>query len=356
MAEHTATRQSPRLTTLVFVTQVLDPNDPVLGFVPSYLRPLSRRVDHLVVIANEVRSVPHDLNAEVVSLGKEKGHGRQRRLARYEATLGRLALRRGSAAIVAHMCPIYLVLASPVAKLAGMRSLLWFAGPWDTFRLRTAERMTDAIVTTSQSSYPRRSSKVHAIGQAIDLDIFAYCPRSDHREPFTLLALGRTAPAKNFPMIIQATAYARERGASVVLRIVGASTTPAEVQHRRELEKVIAELGVSDVVTLESGVPHEAVPDLIKRSSALVNATVEGSGDKTVFEAAASGRPVLATSHTFDSLLRGLPLELHFQADDVHILTDKIVTLATAPRISLGTGGTGAEKPCGGPSLKRPLG
>ena len=88
MAQHPATRQSAHLRTLAFVTQVLDPNDPVLGFVPSYLRPLSRRVDHLVVIANEVRSVPNDLDAEVVSLGKEKGHGRQRRLAVMKPRLG----------------------------------------------------------------------------------------------------------------------------------------------------------------------------------------------------------------------------------------------------------------------------
>ena len=46
------------MSRLVFVTQVLDPDDAVLGFVPNYLRPLARRVDRLVVIANEVRAIP----------------------------------------------------------------------------------------------------------------------------------------------------------------------------------------------------------------------------------------------------------------------------------------------------------
>ena len=45
------------MTRLVFVTQVLDPEDAVLGFVPNYLRPLACRVDRLVVIANEVREI-----------------------------------------------------------------------------------------------------------------------------------------------------------------------------------------------------------------------------------------------------------------------------------------------------------
>ena len=88
----------------------------------------------------------------------------------------------------------------------------------------------------------------------------------------------------------------------------------------------------------------------------LVNATVEGSGDKTVFEAAASGRPVLATSHTFDALLQGLPISRSFTRDDVHVLADKIVSLATASSSLLEQVGQELRSRVGGPSLKRPLG
>ena len=70
---------------VVFVTQLIDPDDPVLGFVVPQIRVLAERVDHLTVIANEVRSVPAGLPADFVSLGKERGRGRLARGARYEA-------------------------------------------------------------------------------------------------------------------------------------------------------------------------------------------------------------------------------------------------------------------------------
>ena len=94
---HTAPRSLPvtgslrSMETLVFVTQLIDPDDPVLGFVVPQIRVLTERFD-VVVIANEVRRVPSDLSAEVVSLGKEHGAGRLTRGARFARPWAR---RRG---------------------------------------------------------------------------------------------------------------------------------------------------------------------------------------------------------------------------------------------------------------------
>ena len=49
------------MTRIVFVTQLLDPDDPVLGFVSRQLEVLHERVPDLVVIANEVRRIPDGL-------------------------------------------------------------------------------------------------------------------------------------------------------------------------------------------------------------------------------------------------------------------------------------------------------
>jgi len=64
---------------VVFVTQLIDPEHPVLGFVVPQIRKLAERIDHLTVIANEVRTEPSSLPVELVSLGKERGRGRIRR-------------------------------------------------------------------------------------------------------------------------------------------------------------------------------------------------------------------------------------------------------------------------------------
>src|SRR4051812_47919361 len=73
--------------TIVFVTQLVDPDDPVLGFVVAQIEALATRCERLVVIANEVR-VDHDaLPCRVISLGKEHGAHRLLRGLRYERAL-----------------------------------------------------------------------------------------------------------------------------------------------------------------------------------------------------------------------------------------------------------------------------
>jgi hypothetical protein len=91
-----------RQNTLIFVTQLLSPADSVLGFVPTYLSPLSRRVE----------------------LRKEQGHSCYRRFLRYEAVLNRLARERGQTSLVAHMCPVYFTLAARIVLAAGFHSVL----------------------------------------------------------------------------------------------------------------------------------------------------------------------------------------------------------------------------------------
>ena len=319
------------MTRLVFVTQVLDPEDTILGFVPNYLRPLACRVDRLVVIANEVRAIPSDLDAEVISLGKEKGLSRARRTLRYEAALARVLSRRGRTALVAHMCPIYLTLAAPLALATGSRTLLWYAHSADTPGLRLAESLADAVLTTAPGSYHRSNEKIRPIGQGIDVTQFSYASPFATSSTLRLLAVGRTSPDKCLPTIVRACSLARSRGIDVQLRIIGPSLLPEEREHRTELEDLVRTLSLEPIVTVEPGVPYETMPSLLRQATAVVSAAKDGSADKTILEAAACGRLVLAASSAFEPLLRGLPIKLSFGADDAHELADRMTELARAP-------------------------
>jgi len=319
------------MTRLVFVTQLLDPDDELLGFVPNYLRPLACRVDRLVVIANEVRAIPCDLDAEVVSLGKERGLSRARRTLRYETALARVLSRPGRTALVAHMCPIYLTLAAPLALATGSRTLLWYAHSADTRSLRLAESLADAVLTTAPGSYHRSNEKIRPIGQGIDVTQFSYSSPITRSSTLRLLAVGRTSPDKRLPTVVRACSLARSRGVDVQLRIVGPSLLPKEQEHRTELEDLVRRLGLEPVVTIEPGVPYETMPSLLRQATAVVSAAKDGSADKTIFEAAACGRLVLAASSAFEPLLRGIPIRLNFAADDADELADRMTELARAP-------------------------
>jgi len=226
------------------------------------------------------------------------------------------------------MCPSYLALAGPIALARDVPALLWFAHPSVTAWLRAADRVATAILTSLPGAYPLPGPKVRAIGQAIDVDRFPWTPpaRSDG---YRILALGRTSPSKGFSTIIRAVGIARRDGLDARLRIAGPSTTREERAHRAVLERELA-VHLRHAGSIEGGLPPSDVPRAIADADTLVNAMVPGSGDKVVFEAAAMGRPVLASNPAFASLLGDLPLNLRFPPGDARRLADLIADVAAA--------------------------
>jgi glycosyltransferase involved in cell wall biosynthesis len=237
---------------------------------------------------------------------------------------------RAPAAVLAHMCPNYLTLAAPMARIRRSPTILWFVHSADTRTLRVAERLASAVITAFPNSYPRQGAKIHAIGHAIDTNAFRYTPveRSDAR-PLRLLSVGRMSALKGYDVMIRAAAAARGRGANVELRIVGPSLTPSERAYRGELQALIGAQGDSGI-QLEQGVPRGAMPALLRNADVLVNATEDRSADKVVFEAMAVGRPVLVSSPAFAELVAPSPLPLGFRRDDPASLTSAIEALANA--------------------------
>ena len=227
---------------LIFVTQLIDPDDPVLGFVVPQVRVLAAHFD-VVVIANEVRSAPDALGADLISLGKEDGRRKLGRGQRYVSAIRSEVRANRSSTILAHMCPIYVDLAAPFAKRYGVPTMLWYVHPADSLTLRVAEGLSDVVLTAFPGSYPRPGPKIEPIGHSIDTDVFEWSA-PPAREPGTvrLLALGRTSPVKGYDVMIRALATARRAGVHAELRIVGPSVTALEHRHRAELQALAGNL------------------------------------------------------------------------------------------------------------------
>ncbi len=310
----------------IFVTQEVDPTSPVLGATVAKIGALAARVDDVCVLADRAVDgvLPANCTVRLFRSSTRAGRG-----VRFETALAR-ELARGPrrAFVLAHMCPIYAVLAAPVARPLGCRVLLWFTH-WRSSRLlATAERLSSAVVTVDERTFPHPSGKVVATGHGIDLSGFPCVERSP-REPLHLLALGRTSPAKGLATVVRATALV----AGVRLDIVGPSLTAEERAHRGELERLVEELGAGDRVTVTGAVPRDRVPALLAGADALVNNMRAGATDKVVYEAAATCLPVLASNPAFDTLL---PDELRFERDDPESLAGCIRSLSTADRAAIG--------------------
>jgi glycosyltransferase involved in cell wall biosynthesis len=304
---------------LVFVTQSVDAEDPILGATVAKLRALALRCDELVVITDHVGA--HDLpeNCTLLTFGSSTKLGRG---LRYLRALGPQLLRRDRPdAVIAHMCPIYLVLAAPLAKVVRVPLALWYTH-WTVDRtLKLATRLADVGLSVDRRSYPLDDPKVLGIGHGIDVTQFAArngLPESNGT--LRLLALGRTSPSKGFATLLRACSRSRADGLDLQVEIHGASTTEEEQRHRRELEAMIAAEGLTGTVELGEPVPRPAVPELVRSVDAVVNTTrgqtSGGALDKVVYESAACAVPIFACNPYFDEFLGGLPVELHFGSED----------------------------------------
>lgn len=305
---------------LVFVTQQVDPEHPALAATIPKIAALAQRLDEVVVLADSAvpGALPANCRVRTFGAGSKAGRG-----LRFERALA-AELRERPLGVVAHMAPVFAVLAAPLARPLRVPVVLWYTHWHASPTLRVAARLVNAIVSVDRRSFPLDSPKVHAIGHGIDVAEFECASRESH-EGLSALALGRYSEAKGLDTVLRALRLTLDRGLDVRLEAHGPALNYAERAQRAELERLAAELELGDRAVLGNAVPRRELPALFARSDVLVNNMRAGAPDKVVYEAAASCLPVLASNPVFDSLLPG---DARFEREDPASLADALARFA----------------------------
>jgi glycosyltransferase involved in cell wall biosynthesis len=296
---------------LIFATQRLDPGDPVLAATVPMVRALAERVDELVVLCDSAvpDAVPKNARVHEFSAATQAQRG-----VRFETALAR-ELRPRPIGVVAHMVPLYAVIAAPLVRPLRIPLVLWYTH-WKAHAVvRAAETVCTAVASVDTRSFPFPSRKVRALGHGIDVDEFT-CSDAPPL-PMRALVLGRYSPAKGLETILEGAARA-----GVHVEVHGSAETFGA--YKRALDPRGAELG--------DAVPRAEIPALFARSHVLINNMRAGAPDKVVYEAAASCLPVLASNPVFDDLL---PPELRFDRDDPESLAQRLRELEPRRRPEL---------------------
>jgi glycosyltransferase involved in cell wall biosynthesis len=325
---------------LLFLTQVLDRGDAVLGFVHRWVAGLARGCERLRVIALEVGDTT-DLPANVDA--REVGRsGRVARWLRYQGFLREALGGDRFDTVLAHMVPRYTLLAAPQARAFGARQYLWYTHGGIDERLRRAEREVEAIFTASPESLRLETPKKVVTGHGIDLEHFddGGAPPD---EPPRLVAVGRLTPAKDPLCLISALARLRRAGHDLHLDLVGGELAAGDLAYGRGVREAIARTGLEQRVHLHGAVPYLEVPALYRAATLLVSASRTGSVDKVVLEAMACRRTVITCNEAFPRLFAGLgedATRLTFPAGDAEALAARVeglLELQPAERLALGT-------------------
>jgi glycosyltransferase involved in cell wall biosynthesis len=307
---------------LVFVTQAVDPAHPALAATIPKIAALAERVEQVTVLSAGAvpGTLPANCRVRVFGAGTKVGRG-----LRFERELAAELARARPLGVLAHMCPIYAVLAAPLARPLGVRVLLWYTHWHASATLKAAARVSNTILSVDRRSVPLADAHVRAIGHGIDLRQF-HCRRNrDEGDELRLLALGRYSPAKGLDVVLRALRRALDAGLDARLLAHGPTLSQLEREHRAELERLVRELRLDDRVRLEGPVPRTEVPELFAAGDALVNNMRAGAPDKVVYEAAASCLPVLASNPVFDRLL---PDELRFEREQPATLAERLASFA----------------------------
>ena len=302
---------------LIVVTQHVDLDHPSLGATVPKLRALASRVDELVVLADGAApgtALPP--NCTVRLFGSRTRAGRGLRFVR-----ALLAELRGADAVLAHMVPLYAVLAAPLARPRGVRVLLWYTQWHASPMLRLAERAANRVLSVETGSFPLRSRKLDAIGHGVDAVELACRGADPGGSSLDVLALGRYSAVKGYATMIRGVGEAVARGLDVRLAVHGPVSNEPERRHRDELSSLAEGLGLSRRVVLGEALPRPQALASLARSNVLASATVRGAADKVVLEAALSCTPAVVPEHAFVSLV---PDELRFRADDPGSFADAL--------------------------------
>jgi glycosyltransferase involved in cell wall biosynthesis len=252
----------------------------------------------------------------------------------YAALLRELGgLRNG--AVIAHMCPVYAVLAAPVVRPLGAPLVLWYTHWKDHWVVRLAERLCTAVVSVDRRSFPFESRKLIPIGHGIDVANFDPRAMQTDAGPLRVVVLGRYSPAKELATVLRATRLALDAGVDLRLELHGPTFNDMERGYRASLEPLVDELQLSDVVELGDAIVRDELPAVLARSDVLVN-NARGGADRIVYEAAASAIPVLASHDAYRNVLEP---DAFFGHTDPASLADRLAAIAAlspAERAALG--------------------
>ncbi|MBV9349572.1 MAG: glycosyltransferase family 4 protein [Patescibacteria group bacterium] len=313
---------------LLIVTQKVDENDPVLGFVCRWIQEFAKHFETITVIGFYVGEYHLPKNVSVYSAGKEKGYPKWKRGLTYVSLL--VSLQKHYTHVYAHMSPEFVLVGGPLWKLWGKYITLWYnhtAGDW---RLTGAAWFSKKLFHTSPYAASARFPQAVRMPAGIDTQVFK--PQDVPKKQNEVYFQGRVAPAKRVWEIAEAVRRLRMRGTLATLTVVGPEEPTYAEKMKTEFGNMIDERALLFIGPKKS----TDTPVLYSAAKVSVNLTAAGNYDKTVLESMACGTPAIVSSPAFADLVPAEWIIAENNIDAVSSAIKKIVSMPTEIYKALG--------------------
>lgn len=289
-------RMDPLKQTLLVLNYAMNEKDPIFSHQADAVAALARNFEKVVVISQNVGRVDVPANVLIIDLKWRQGKDVSNTL-KFLSTLIRICVTEKPNLVFSHMTERLSLLASLPLKVLGIHHFLWYAHASTSCSLRISAKLVDKIFTSTPGSCPIDSSKVHVLGQAIDLSIFnGTSVQTEH--PTNFIHVGRLDSSKNIQLLIDQVLL---NNSTKRLTLVGAPSNPASSLYWNSLKAKNREMLNSKKLIEVGPVPRSELPNLLRKHEVFIHA-FEGSLDKSILEATACGLPVITTNPEYLSI------------------------------------------------------
>jgi len=226
------------------------------------------------------------------------------------------------------MIPMFAVMGWPILKIWNIPIVLWYAHGKSPLTLKIAEKCVKKIVTSSVSGCHLSSKKIEIIGQGIDINRFKSPSNIKNRKTITILTIGRISRIKKLETLLKAISILKKRRPDfpqISLLIIGKELTIEDCKYKKELEKLIQNMGIAQDVLFAGAVPFKEIEKTYLECDIFVNTSKTNSVDKVVLEAMACEIPVLTSNIAFKEIFTSEQEKIcMFPENDPNALSNKL--------------------------------
>lgn len=308
---------------LLILTQKIDKNDDVLGFFHNWLKVFSGKFEKIIAVCLQKGEVDLPENVTVLSLGKEKNYSRFQTVKEFYKIVWQE--RKNYDAVFVHMNQEYVLLGGIFWRIMGKKVYMWRNHPANNVLTRIAVVFCSKTFCTSPASFIAKYEKNIIMPVGIDTELFKRV--DNERVSGLVLSLGRISKIKNVYHIVDAVRRVKERGMKPRLRVIGNPITQTDREYFAQVKEEVKNRKMEDFVEFVPGVPNRLVPKEISKAEIFVNMTLDGTLDKTIFEAMACEVIVIASYDALRGVLPDDNIARKENGDDLGIKIEKALTM-----------------------------
>lgn len=304
---------------LLIITQKIDEADDVLGFFTSWVKALSKRVDHVDVFCLAKGKYDLPENVSVVSLGKEKGMSKILQAITFYINVLKILPKVNG--VFVHMAPEYVRALYPVNLFFRKPIVMWYAHIKVSPVAKWAMDRVNFILTPSKESFSIDSDKIVSTGHGINTEIFK--PKESDIKA-DIISISRISRVKRIETLIEAVRILKSKGREVSVDIYGKPARPEDDAYLQDLKYMVTKYGLGQNISWKGAVANKESPGVYAEHKIFVRMQGGGGFGKTELEAMSMGIPAVLPTDVYKPYLGEFAEGLYFPEDDASALASRL--------------------------------